>query len=435
MRMYDLILKKRNKKEFTKEEIYYIVNSYVKNRIPSYQMAALLMCIYFQGMSKKETIYLTEAMLKSEDVLDLKDIDKPKADKHSTGGVGDGVSLSLAPLLASFEVVVPMMSGRSLGHTGGTLDKLESIEGFNVYLTKSKIKKQLKKIGVAIFATTKDMVVADRKIYALRDLTATVESIPLISASIMSKKLAESLDALLLDVKTGNGAFMEKFSSALELAKTLVEIGKHFNLNVSALITDMNQPLGEYIGNSLEIYQAIKILKNEGPKDITELVILQTSKILQLLKIEKDPNIATQKVIKHLSAGYGLEKFKQLIEAQNGNPKVIDNPKFLPQAKYKTAILAEKAGYITKINTKLIGLSLAKLGTGREKLTDKIDHTVGIKILKKLNQFVEKQEPLMYVYYNNKNKFEEFKKSIISAFLISENKSDKIYPLVYREIK
>lgn len=431
---YDIILKKRNGSELSKEEIEFMVNNYVSNKIPDYQMAAFLMSVYFRGMTKNEIFFLTETMLKSGNILDFKDIDKPKADKHSTGGVGDGVSLSLAPLLACFDIAVPMMSARSLGHTGGTLDKLESIEGFNVNLTYKQIKKQLKKIGVAIFSATEDFALADKKIYALRDLTATVDSIPLISASIMSKKLAESLDALLLDVKTGNGAFMENFKDSLELAKTMVEIGKHFNLKISAIITDMNQPLGEYVGNSLEIYQAIKILKNEGPKDITELVVVETSKILQLLNIEKDFKKAKQKVIKILSEGYAFEKFKKLIEWQGGNPKVAEVLKLLPQAKYKTAILSKSSGYITKIDTKLIGLSLVHLGGGRKKLSDKIDHSVGFKILKKLNQYVEKNEPLIYVYYNDKNKFEEIKNKLLTSFTITQNKS-KTYPLIYKEIK
>ncbi|MEN3014000.1 MAG: thymidine phosphorylase [Endomicrobiia bacterium] len=435
MRAYDIILKKRDGYSLTKQEIDFMIQNYTTNKIPDYQMAAFLMSIYFRSMSKKEIIWLTESMIKSGDVLDLKDIDKPKADKHSTGGVGDGISLSLAPLLASFDIAVPMMSGRALGHTGGTLDKLESIDGFNIYLTQTQIKKQLKKIGLAIFAANKNIVPADKKIYALRDVTATVESIPLISASIMSKKIAESIDALLLDVKTGNGAFIEKFSLCLQLAKTMVEIGKNFGIKTLALITDMNQPLGEYVGNSLEIYQTIKILKNEGPEDITELVLIETAKLLQLLGIEKNFEKAKQKAKDNLSKGYALEKFKELIIAQNGNYKILDKPQILLNAKYQTPIMSKKSGYITNINTKLLGLTLAKLGAGRQKLTDKIDHLVGIKVLKKLNQYVEKSEPLIYVFYNDKNKFEELQSFFLSCFSITEKLNFKTPPLVYKEIK
>ncbi len=433
MRVYDIIIKKRNGQSLTKQEIDFVISEYISGSIPDYQMSALLMCIYFNGMDKKELTYFTESMKNSGKVLDLSSIDKPKVDKHSTGGVGDGVSLSLAPLVACFDVVVPMISGRGLGHTGGTLDKLESIPGFKVNLTEQEFINQLKKIGVAIIGQTEDLVPADKKIYALRDTTATVDSIPLIAASIMSKKLAEGTDALLLDVKTGNGAFMEKFEDSFNLGKTMVEIGKSFNKKVKALITDMNQPLGEYIGNALEVYQAIKILKNEGPKDITELVIYEATKMLQLVGLEKNFEKAKSKVLYKLFSGEALEKFRQMIESQKGNPKIVENPKLLPQVQYCEPIVSQKSGFVSYINTKNIGIACCILGAGREKIEDKIDYSVGLRILKKLNDYVEKNEPLMYVYYNDKTKFEKAKELLISSYKISSKKT-KPLKLVYKEI-
>jgi len=433
MRMYDLILKKRNKQKLTKEEIEFIINGYTNGDLPDYQISAFLMAVYFNGLEPDELLYLTQSMTFSGKVFDLSSIDKPKIDKHSTGGVGDGVSLSLAPIVASCDICVPMISGRGLGHTGGTLDKLESIPGFKVNLTGQEFITQLKKIGVVIASQTDDLVPADKKLYALRDTTATVDSIPLITASIMSKKLAEGIDGLLLDVKTGNGAFMEKMADAVKLAKTMVGIGKKFNKKVVALITDMNQPLGEYIGNVLEIYQTIKILKNEGPKDITELVIFESAKMLQLAGIEKNFVSAKKKVEQQIILGKALEKFKQLVEFQHGNPKIIDEPKLLPQAKYCEPVLSQKEGYVSFIDTKLVGTACCVLGAGRQKLGDKIDYSVGIHIIKKLNDYVEKNEPLVYIYFNDKTKFEQAKNMILNSYIISSKKS--VQPkLIYREI-
>ncbi len=433
MRMYDIILKKRNGDPLTKEEIEYVVFGYTRNEIPDYQMASFLMAVYFNGMDKTELLYFTQAMINSGKKVDLSKINKPKVDKHSTGGVGDGVSLSLAPLVASCDIVVPMISGRGLGHTGGTLDKLESIPGFKVNLSYEEFLSQLEEIGVAIAGQTEDLVPADKKIYALRDVTATVDSIPLIAASIMSKKLAEGTDALLLDVKTGNGAFMQKYKDALALAKTMVEIGNNYGIKTVALITDMNQPLGEYVGNALEVYQAIKILKNEGPKDITELVVYQAAKMLQLAGVEKNFSLAKKKIMTKLSSGVALEKFKQLIEKQKGNPKIIDDTKLLPQAKFCEPVLSRKSGYVSYIDTKQIGLSLCILGGGRQKISDKIDHSVGLKIVKKLNDYVEINEPLVYVYYNNSAIYEKVKQLILSSYKISDKKV-KTVKLIYTEI-
>jgi len=433
MRMYDLILKKRNKQKLTKEEIEFIITEYIKGNLPDYQISAFLMAVYFNGLDFDELLHLTKCMTFSGKVFDLSSIDKPKIDKHSTGGVGDGVSLSLAPIVASCEICVPMISGRALGHTGGTLDKLESIPGFKVNLTEEEFVKQLKKIGVVIASQTENLVPADKKLYALRDTTATVDSIPLIAASIMSKKLAEGIDGLLLDVKTGNGAFMEEMKDAVKLARTMLTIAKKFNKKAVALITDMNQPLGEYVGNALEIYQAIKILKNEGPKDITELVVYESAKMLQLACIEKNFDSAKRKVEKQIVSGKALEKFKQLIEAQNGDPKIIDNPKLLPQTKFCEPVLSKEEGYVSFIDTKLVGTACCYLGAGRQKISDKIDHSVGIRIIKKLDDYVEKNEPLCYVYFNKQQKFEQIKSMIISAYKISSKKQGQP-KLIHKEI-
>ncbi len=433
MRMYDVIIKKRNKQKLTKEEIEFIISGYTKGIIPDYQMSAFLMTVYFNGMDNEELSFLTESMKNSGEIFDLSMIDKPKVDKHSTGGVGDGVSLSLAAIVASCDVVVPMISGRGLGHTGGTLDKLQAIPNFNVNLTKEEFINQLKKIGVAIISQTKNLVPADKKIYSLRDTTATVDSIPLIAASIMSKKLAEGIDALLLDVKTGNGAFMEKLNDAVKLASTMLNIGKSCGKKIIALITDMNQPLGEYIGNALEVYQAIKILQNEGPKDITELVIYESAKMLLLAGIEKNFLLAKKKILKKISSGEALEKFKQMIEYQKGKTEIIDKPQLLIKTKNCQPILSQKTGYITHINTKQIGICCCILGAGREKVTDTIDYYVGFRIVKKLNDYVEKNEPLLYVYYNDKNKFEKIKQLIISSYKISHKKTKEL-KLIYKEM-
>lgn len=434
MRMYDIIIKKRNKQQLSPEEINFVISGYINGDIPDYQMSAFLMAVYFTGMTDEELVQFTLSMKDSGEVFDLSSINKPKFDKHSTGGVGDGVSLSLAPLVASCDVAVPMISGRGLGHTGGTLDKLESIPGFNVNLTKEEFIKQLENIGVVIAGQTTNLVPADKKIYALRDTTATVDSIPLIAASIMSKKLAEGADGLLLDVKTGNGAFMENYDDAVTLAKTMVKIGRGCGKKMLALITDMNQPLGEYIGNALEVYQAIKILKNEGPKDITELVIYESAKILLLAGVETDFQTAQKKILSKLTSGEALDKFRKLVELQKGNPSIIDNTKLLPQAQYCEPVVSTKNGYVSYIDTKSIGVACCTLGAGREKITDKIDYSVGLRILKKLGDEVSSGEPLVYVYYNDKTKFDKAKQIIISSYQISEEKPELKTKLIYEEI-
>jgi pyrimidine-nucleoside phosphorylase len=375
-------------------------------------------------------------MTNSGKKYDLSSIKKPKVDKHSTGGVGDGVSLSLAPLVASCGVVVPMMSGRGLGHTGGTLDKLESIPGFNVNLSEKDFINQLKKIGVAIISQSEEVAPADKKFYVLRDTTATVDSIPLISASIMSKKLAEGTDALVLDVKTGNGAFMEKFSDAIKLAQTMVNIGKRCGKKMVAVISDMNQPLGEYAGNSLEIFQTIKILQNQGPKDITELIYYLATKMLILGGVAKTDSDARKMLEKQLVSGAALEKFRQMIKMQKGDVRVVDDPeKFLPKAKNVVPIVSSKNGYVNFIDVKLVGNCIAQLGAGREKISDKIDYSVGIRFMKKFGEPVTKNEPLMVVHYNDEKKFLEVKEKLNSVYKIIPTKPKNKLKLVYKEIQ
>lgn len=436
MRVYDIIYKKRTKKNLTEEEIKFVINGYIKNEIPDYQMSALLMAMFLNGLNKDELRSLTFAMVNSGKKYDLSSIEGTKVDKHSTGGVGDGVSLSLAPLVASCGIVVPMMSGRALGHTGGTLDKLESIKGFNVNLTEASFIRQLKKIGIAIISQSKEIVPADKKIYLLRDATATVDSIPLIAASIMSKKIAEGADGLVLDVKTGNGAFMEKYEDAVELAKTMVEIGKSCDKKVVAVITDMNQPLGEFAGNSVEVYQAVKILQNSGPKDITELILYLGVKMLLLSGIVSNEKDARKLLEKNLASGKGFEKFVQMVEMQGGDVRVFSKlEKNFLCAKFLEPVFSKETGYVSFINTKLIGSCICELGAGRGKISDKVDHSVGVQFVKKLNDYVNPAEPLMYVYFNDKNKFELVKEKLSNAYKIKKQKSIHKIKLVYKEIR
>ncbi len=440
MRMYEIIYKKRNGETLSKQEIDFVINSYVENKLPDYQMSALLMAIFFNGMDKTELRYFTQAMVNSGKVYDFSFLHKKKnevcvVDKHSTGGVGDGVSLSLAPLIATTGIFVPMISGRGLGHTGGTLDKLESIPGFVVELKEEEFVNQVKTIGVAIISQSQQLVPADKKIYALRDATATVDSIPLIAASITSKKLAEGCDAIVFDVKTGNGAFMEKYEDAKLLAKTMVEIMKSCGKKALAVISDMNQPLGEYAGNSVEIFQAIKILQGEGPKDITELVLYLAAKMLLLAQKVKTHEEAVKLLKNKISSGEAIEKFRQMVKFQHGDVSIIDNPQKLFGAKYTSQIVAQKNGFVGYIDTKLIGNCLTFLGAGREKMEDKIDHSVGIKFNKKLADYVKQNEPLMEVYYNNKEKFEMVKDKLLSSYKIYPKKKKLPYKLVYEVIK
>lgn len=400
MRMVDVIDHKRNGSALTKEEVSAFVEGYTNGEIPDYQASALLMAIYFNGMTDEEQANLTMQMLNSGDRLDLSDIPGIKVDKHSTGGVGDKTSIPLAPMVAALGIPVPMISGRGLGHTGGTLDKLEAIPGFEVERSEAEFKKQVRDIKVAIVGATGNVAPADKKIYALRDVTDTVDSIPLIAGSIMSKKIASGTDALVLDVKTGTGAFMKEEADAVKLANALVKIGKSVGMNCMALISDMNQPLGNMVGNALEIQESIAILKGEGPEDITELVMTLGSQMVVLAKKAATLAEARAKLEEVVANGSALEVFRQMIVAQGGDPRVIEDPTLMPQAKYHFELPAPQAGYVTKMTADEIGIAAMLLGGGRQAKTDVIDYAVGIELHKKVGDAVAEGESLLTIHSN-----------------------------------
>lgn len=403
MRMVDVIDHKRNGSALTKEEISAFIEGYTNGEIPDYQASALLMAIYFNGMTDEEQANLTMQMLNSGDRLDLSDIPGIKVDKHSTGGVGDKTSIPLAPMVAALGIPVPMISGRGLGHTGGTLDKLEAIPGFEVERSEAEFKKQVRDIKVAIVGATGNVAPADKKICALRDVTDTVDSIPLIAGSIMSKKIASGTDALVLDVKTGTGAFMKEEADAVKLANALVKIGKSVGMNCMALISDMNQPLGNMVGNALEIQESIAILKGEGPEDITELVMTLGSQMVVLAKKAATLAEARAKLEEVVANGSALEVFRQMIVAQGGDPRVIEDPTLMPQAKYHFELPAPQAGYITKMTADEIGIAAMLLGGGRQAKTDVIDYAVGIELHKKVGDAVAEGESLLTIHSNTED--------------------------------
>lgn len=430
MRMYDIILKKRNGEALTKEEINYFIQGYTEGKIPDYQAAALLMAIYFQKMNERETADLTEAMMNSGDVIDLRSIHGIKVDKHSTGGVGDKTTIALAPIVAACGVPVAKMSGRGLGHTGGTIDKLESISGFNVDMTIDKFIDNVNQYKIAVAGQTADLAPADKKIYALRDVTATVDNISLIASSIMCKKLASGADAIVLDVKTGSGAFMKDLDHAFELAQEMVKIGNNMNRETIALITNMDEPLGRAVGNALEVKEAIAALKDEGPEDFKELCITLASYMLLLSKTVKTVEEAREKVKDVISSGKALEIFKDFVKAQGGDAASIDDPDLLPKAKGVYEFKAKKSGYINKIEAETVGLSALALGAGRETKESIIDVAVGILLNKKVGDYVEAGETLAYLHYNDEGKKDDAIKKLESAYLIEEENKEKL-PLVF----
>jgi pyrimidine-nucleoside phosphorylase len=359
------------------------------------------MAVFFRGMTPDETLALTEAMMRSGEILDLSDLPGPKADKHSTGGVGDKTSLVLAPLAAACGVYVPMISGRGLGHTGGTLDKLESIPGFRVDLSLAEFRSVLRRCGLGLIGQTPEIAPADRRLYALRDVTGTVESPPLIAASIMSKKMAEGIDSLVLDVKTGDGAFMQSYDDSLALAKTMVEIGQGMGRKVSALITDMSQPLGRNVGNALEVVECVETLKGRGPKDLESLSIELAAWMLVLSNQAPRPEVARVRVRDALDSGAGLQKLQQLVELQGGDPRVCDGPGSLPRAGRTVPLQADRDGRVTRIGCRAVGHAAMLLGAGRETVDSRIDPAVGLVIHKKLGELVIKGEPLLTVHVND----------------------------------
>jgi len=396
MTIIDVINKKRNRKQLTREEIEFAVNGYLDGSVKDYQMSSLLMAIVLNGMTARETIDLTDIMIKSGDVLDLSKIDGIIVDKHSTGGVGDKVTLVLGPLLASLGIKIAKMSGRGLGHTGGTIDKLEAIEGFNTKLTEKKFIKQVNDINIALVGQTADLVPADKKIYALRDVTGTVESLPLIASSIMSKKIASGADIIMIDVKVGNGALMKNIDSAKALARLMVKIGKAYRKPTICLITNMEEPLGNAVGNSLEVQEAIDTLKGNGPSDLLEVVITLCSIIIGA--VNKMPNNEAKNLLfKQLNNGEAYNKFEELVKAQGGK---LNNIKISDKV---FSIKSDREGYINKIDALHIGEIAKKIGAGRNTLEDKIDYEVGLVLSKKVGDYVEKEEELVKVYLKDKD--------------------------------
>lgn len=425
MRMYDLILKKRNGQVLAEDEIGWMISQYTKGEIPDYQMSAMMMAIYFQGLTKKETIQLTMAMANSGDFLDLSSIPGIKVDKHSTGGVGDKTSLALTPIVAALGVPVAKMSGRGLGHTGGTIDKLESIPGFSTNLSEEDFMKQVKEIGVAIMAQTKDLAPADKKLYALRDVTATVDQMSLIASSIMSKKLAAGADAIVLDVKTGNGAFMKKEEDAKALAKEMIMIGKGAGRNMTAVISNMDEPLGYAIGNALEVKEAIDTLKGHGPQDFKELVYHLAAYMLLAAGKTDTQEDALQKVQKCVKSGKALEKFREFISAQGGNPEVTEDTNLFPQASIVEEVFSKEEGYIAKIDTEGIGICSLMLGGGRETKDSIIDPSVGLILHKKVADFAKKGESLATIYGNDLKKVKQAKEHFYLCYHIEKEKTEK----------
>ena len=433
MRFCDLIIKKRNGLKLNQKEIDYAIKEFDEGIIPDYQMSAMLMAIYFQGMDINEIKYLTMAMVNSGKTIDLSSVPGIKVDKHSTGGVGDTTTLALAPMVAAAGVPVAKMSGRGLGHTGGTIDKLESIEGFKTELSLNKFIDIVKKVGGSIISPTSDLAPADKKLYALRDVTGTIDSIPLIVGSIMSKKLAAGADAIVLDVTTGSGAFMQEHKDALKLGKIMVDIGLELGRETVAVVSNMDEPLGFAIGNSLEVKEAIEVLKNRGPEDLRELCLVLGAHMLKLGGATRNYEEGKKRLEKILKEGTAFDKFKEMVTAQGGNPEIIDNPELLPLAKHCTKIKADLSGYIQKIDSRLIGESAMLLGAGREKKESEIDLSVGIILKKKVGNKVNINEDLAEVYYNDSEKLKEAKGKLLSSFVIGKKKPQKL-PLILATI-
>jgi pyrimidine-nucleoside phosphorylase len=421
MRMIDIIHKKKHGKELLEEEIKFFINGYVNNTIPDYQVSALLMAIWFNGMNENETYHLTKAMVESGEQIDLSDLGNIIADKHSTGGIGDKITLIISPILASLGVPIAKMSGRGLGFTGGTIDKLESIEGFNTNLTIEKFKENVKKYGIAIAGQTGNLVPADKKLYALRDVTETVDSIPLIASSIMSKKIASGANIIVLDVKVGSGAFMKDLESAELLAKTMISIGEKFNRKVAVILSNMDQPLGSTVGNKIELQEAVKLLKdNEGEEDLVKLSTEITAYLYYLSGKANSIEEANKSVSEAIASKKAYDKFLELIEVQGGNASSIDNL----NVKHKIDIISETEGYVKFINSEDVGIASMMLGAGRATKEDKIDHEVGIELHIKVGDKISKGDKL-FTIYSNKNSVDEVKQKLVNSIEYSTEKVEK----------
>lgn len=430
MRMVDVIAKKRDGKALTKEEIEYFVKGYTSGEIPDYQASSLAMAIYFQDMTDDERAHLTMAMVESGDQIDLSEIEGIKVDKHSTGGVGDTTTLVLAPLVAALDVPVAKMSGRGLGHTGGTIDKLEAVEGFHVEITEQDFINLVNKDKVAVIGQSGNLTPADKKLYSLRDVTGTVNSIPLIASSIMSKKIAAGADAIVLDVKTGAGAFMKTIEDSELLAHAMVKIGNNVGRNTMAIISDMSQPLGRAIGNGLEVKEAIETLKGEGPEDLTELVLTLGSQMVVLAKKAETLDEAREKLLEVIQNGKALEKFKVFLENQGGDGSVVEDLSRLPQAQYTFEVKAQESGYVSHIVADEIGVASMLLGAGRATKDDIIDLAVGLVLNKKVGDKVEKGESLVTIYANNKD-VEDVESKILENITISD---EQVQPTLIHKV-
>lgn len=434
MRMYDLILKKRNGAELSKEEINYFVDNYTNNKIPDYQVSALMMAIFFKKMNSRETADLTMAMVNSGDVLDLSQIEGIKVDKHSTGGVGDTTTLVLGPMVAALGIPVAKMSGRGLGHTGGTIDKLETFKGFSVEMPNKKFIRNVNTIKLAVGGQTGDLAPADKKLYALRDVTATVDNVSLIASSIMSKKIAAGADCIVLDVKVGDGAFMKTSEAAFELANEMVSIGSNVKRETVAIISDMDQPLGFAVGNALEVKEAIDTLKGHGPKDLQELCLTIGSHMVVLAKKAKDENEARAMLLETISSGSALNKLKDFVAAQGGDVSIIEDTDLLPKAEFIVPVKSNEEGYVKKINAENIGLIAMELGAGRATKESTIDLSVGIVLEKKRGDKVNAGDVIAYVHSNDEAKALDAKNKVLDNYVIDKQYTDDI-PLIYGVVK
>lgn len=434
MRMYDIIANKKHGKVLTKEEIEFVVKGYTAGEIPDYQVSALLMAICFQGMTPEETAMLTMAMAHSGDMIDLSGIEGIKVDKHSTGGVGDKTTIVLAPLVAAAGVKVAKMSGRGLGHTGGTVDKLESFDGFKIEISEEQFIDNVNTHGIAVVGQSGDLAPADKKLYALRDVTATVDHIALIASSIMSKKIASGAEAIVLDVKCGSGAFMKNLDDARALGRAMVDIGKHVGRNTVAVVSDMSQPLGFAVGNALEIIEAIETLKGNGPEDLTALTIALGSRMLVLAKVCDTIEAAEMQIKEMFANGKAVEKLKEWIGLQGGNVAAIDDYSLLPGAAHIRPIYLNEVGYVKEIDAEEVGKSALLLGAGRETKESSIDLGVGLIIHKKIGDKVSKEEPVATIYYNDDCRLEEAVRTLVGAYKVTEEvvpKNTLIYDLIH----
>ncbi|MEP6621876.1 MAG: thymidine phosphorylase [bacterium] len=428
-----LIERKRDGGHIEPGEWRALANAYAAGHVPDYQMAAFLMACFIRGMDRGETHALTDAMLRSGDVLDLEYLQRPRIDKHSTGGVGDKVSIVLAPLIASLGVAVPMMSGRGLGHTGGTLDKLEAIPGFETGLTLDAARQLLETLNCALFGQTAEIAPADRKMYSLRDATGTVESIPLIAASIMSKKLAEGLTGLVLDVKRGSGAFLPELERGLELARTMIDLGADYNCPVVAVITAMDRPLGRACGNALETEEAIHALRGEGPADLMEVTYALGAEMLMLAKVAKDRDDARRMMERAIATGRAAEHFQRIIEAQGGNPAVVDDPSIMPQAAEVEIFSAPRRGFVSRVEPRAIGRGIASLGGGRATMEDVLDLSVGFVITARPGDWVEQGEPLATIFAKDRAGVSSGRATLGAAITLADE-ADPPLPLVSHRV-